>query len=554
MADFFEGLKKMSDDMLRLQIAMIRNVTLYNSAMETGTRAVNKLISTAGSFLSSLRGEERNEDSDLLNVKIRKVHDLIRQTVEELSKEGSASLMNIMRRELAQRIGNMPEGEKLPEDELIWCQTVRLAAGAYALDIRQPVTLLADSVAEQYRKHMLRVLHARLVKENETERNKTDAACTLALRVVDIGQLRGLNMELQLAQFNPKSIMGAVRADRSVRTLEKLINIIGFEAFDTEKCVIQCVNDAVKSLIGSERVLAAHLIYDCQRIMGKKYCISRDLLPSFVNDGRSNGVNEVDIRYIERIHKAGELEKNLTLILSDISKAHKKQAESETDLLRAAEEMEKAQQENEEAKWRSDEAQQEGSIARLVLNQYESQHPAKDNSDMEYRQIRSRYEKAAAEIRNTAYQLERAKKQLERCEKRYLDMEKRVNEYNKEALKLGDSLFECSKEYNETIFSVDNETLERSVQLRSKWKNFFKTLSFDINVFEIMVKLFSTSQINKLEVAVWELEQAKNPKNYCHEYEKSEEASVLYCLVASGKYARICYTDKNIKNITIKER
>lgn len=555
MADLFDGFEMLSDDALRFQIAMIRNVTLYNSAMETGTRVINKLISSAGSFLSSLRGEENANDNDLINVKIRRIHDLVEETERELNPEGRTGLLRIMRMELATKISNGSEPTDLPEDEKIWCQVVRMAAGAYGLDLRQPVALLADSVAEQYKQNMLKVLHSRLVKETEKERKLTDGACTLALRVIDIEQLRGLNQQLQLRQFNPKSIMEAVREDRSVRTLEKLITVIGFDAFDLEKCVIQAVNDAMKVLIIPERILFANLIWTCQRALGKKYSISKDLLPSFVNDGRSNGVNEVDLRYMEMIRKIVELEKNMNSILAEISRVHTRQVECENEYQQAVLERESTISEKNDAEEKYQEADDAGRQAKIVLDAYERNHPVKDTKDIEYRQLKNKYEQASATLRGAQYQLVRMVRQLEKCDKRIEDVKHRASEYDRQAMQLGNRLFESSQEYNQVIFTVDNETLYRSIHLEGKWKKMFPNLSFDKNVIENMVKLFSTIQLQNLEMAIWELNAAKNPECYAHEESREEkDESIVYCMVAAGKYAKISYKNKLITNIVIKER
>lgn len=555
MADLFDGLDRLSDDDLRRQIAMLRKVTLYNAAMETGTRAVNRLISSAGNFLSALRGEENVDESELINVKIRKMHDLIEEAVRELSAEGRRGLLHIMRSELALKAAGNSEMDTLPDDEKIWCQVVRMAAGAYGLNLRQPVSLLADGVAEQYKKHMLRVLHSRLVKEKEEERKLTDGACALALRVTDIEQIRELNRELQLPWFNPRSIMEAVRADQTARTLEKLTTVIGFDAFDPEKCVIQTVGDAIKTLIIPERILFASLIWTCQRVLGKKYSISKDLLPSFVNDGRSNGVNEVDVRFMEMLRKTGELENGMNSILSEIAKVHTRQVECENDYRQVIKERELAVAEKRDMEKLSLEAGEAGKQAKRNLDEYESRHPVKDGGDVEYRQRKSQYEQAAAGIRSARYKVERAQKQLERLEKRIGEIRRRASDYDRQAMLLGNRLFENSQEYNQIVFMVDNEALYRSIHLQAQWEKMFSELSFDKNVFENMVKSFSTIQINNLEMAMWELNSAKNPESYAHEHSRNEgEEAVEYCLVAAGKYARICYKDRTIRNITIKER
>lgn len=554
MADLFDGIALLSDDELRFQIAILKNVTFYNSAMETGTRVVNRLISSAGNFLSSIRGEENVDESELVNVKIRRVHDLVEATRKELVTENRTSLQKILKRELEQKInGSISETEEM-DAECLWCLGVRYAAGAYGLDSRQAVAVLADQIVDQYKKHMLRVLHTRLVKENETDRNLTDGAVTLALRVIEIEKLRELNRALQLPHFNPKNIMEAVRVDRTTNTLERLVDVIGIDAFDVEKCIAQTVNDAMKTLINPERILLSYLIWKCCRILGKKYAIGKDLLPSFMNDGRSSGVSEVDIHYMESLHKMEELEREMNSILNDISKIHSKQVDCENNKIQVEQEKIDLQNEYEQAKVAFEVATQEGEELSRNLELYERSHPQKDNGDLEYRQLKGQYEQGATNLRNAKSRMDRLNRQYEQSKKRYEDALGRIEEMDRKAIALGNKLFENTQEYNQIIFVVDNETVYRAINIEARWKKFFKTLSFDTNLFENMVKSFQTAQIIQIETAVYELDQALKPENYCHEKMKDENMSVMFCLTAAGKYAKIIYQDKNIKSITIKER
>lgn len=558
MANIFDGLEKLSDDDIRLQIAILKNVSLFNTVMETGSRAVNRFISAAGNFLSSLSGSDKNDESDLLNVKIVKVGDRIKQSFNELEKIGRKELDSVLKMELIEKCGmQITEFTDEKSDEAVAVCVVRAAAAAYHLDINQSPSILADTIKEKYYTHMIRVLHIRLIKEDENTRKMTDGACTLVLRKINIERLRELNRELQLAQFNPVSIMAAARADRTPYTLEKIVSVMGFEAFDPIKCIINTVNDGMKSLIKADRLLLANLIWASVSAYGRKLSISRDMLPSFINNGRINGVNEFDIRFAEKLKLEKELERNIKDILSDISENNNRHVVLENELIQAGLEHDAALFEMEDAKKNSDESSDNGRKIKEKFDEYERLHPISDMSNVEYRKLKSEYEQAASRVRVSESRLQRAEKILKRHEKAVLEINEKIAACNRKAAEYGNKLYDCTKEYNDIVFDLDNEVNYRMMLLKKKWEQFFENINFDRNIFESVVKSFNTAELHMLEYSINDINQAYDTAAYAHKVNSNDDGTreyLVYSLVSSGKYAVISYNDKNIMNIYIKDR
>ena len=51
MPNIFDGIRKMSDEDVRLEIALITQTNLLNAAKETGNKLVNSLADAANSFM-----------------------------------------------------------------------------------------------------------------------------------------------------------------------------------------------------------------------------------------------------------------------------------------------------------------------------------------------------------------------------------------------------------------------------------------------------------------------------------------------------------------------
>lgn len=558
MADIFDGLKELSDDDIRLLISMLRNVNLYNSVVETSSRAVNRLIGFAGSILSSFNPQSDSDDSEIINVKIRRVKDRIKETYASLAAYDRIWLDDELKKELSLKSGLITDIQSpYPSDEYISVKTVQQAASAYGIDIRQPACVLGDLVKEKYYERFLKVLHEKLVREDAQERNATDYACTMVLRKVPVERIRELASVLAIKEFNPKGIMNAVRRDRTTYTLDKVITAMGVEAFDPQSCIIRTVNDGYKSLISSDKMLLSNIIWTAQSAYGKKFTPASDLMPSFSTSGKSVGISELDARYMNGIKREDELERVIKKLLKNTSDNNKRIAEYEDALMQARIASDELLMDYEEKKRLSDEAQEKMKREKKHLEDYETIHPSAASDNIAYKSLKSDAQLAQNEARQAQYECDRTQKELERKKKREQDIRDRLNECEKKATEYGNLLYENSTEYNELVFFTENETKERSGRLKAGWKKVFTELDFDINIYDYMVKYFGSTELVLAELYLYELNNAFDTEAFSHDVitgEDGENSCVAYCLVSAGKYAQINYKAKNILSITVKNR
>ena len=73
MSDIISEISRISEDELRMQIALIDNVNISNAVKETGYRLVNVLADVANSFTQSI-GIKNSIDYE-----VKKVSDLVRE-------------------------------------------------------------------------------------------------------------------------------------------------------------------------------------------------------------------------------------------------------------------------------------------------------------------------------------------------------------------------------------------------------------------------------------------------------------------------------------------
>lgn len=557
MADIFEGLKKLSEDDIRLQIAILKNVNLINSFVESSSRAVNRLIGAAGSFLSVFTGSDKNDDSEVINVRIIKVKDRISQSMKELSECDRDELIEILKKELINKLYVDTERDTSEVSmEKIHVDVVRRAAEAYNIDIRQPVALVSDTVVERFYDAFVKSMHMRLIRASEEDKKEIDGRFMLVTRKVDIERLRELNRELSLREFNPKSIMNAVRTDRTTYTLERVIRACGFDAFDYQGCLIGMIIEGVKSLITSERILFANLVWVAGCAYGRKFAVNSDTLPSFIGQGRNNGSNEVDMKFLESVKNAEGIEKKMKKLLSDITDNNKLSVMLENDLLVARSEFDNCLFEYEDIKTQYDEANTLYERQEKYLADYLRLHPVNDGTNMDLKKIKNDCSLALSKQRTLKQKLEKSESVLDKKRIKVEDTKKSLSECEIRSKKLGDDLYQVTNEYNEIVFYVENEVEYRASYIDHKWKKSFSTLHFDTNVIEKVVKLFSKAEMMSIEYALYELNEAMDMKAYANEITKDDNVitgCVIYCGVSAGKYATIRYNDKNINMIYIKE-
>ena len=106
MADIVSEISNMTDDDIRMQIALIDNVNLSNAVKETGHRVINALADVANTFTQSF-GIKNSIDYD-----IKRVSDIVRDDCIKYKAFDREQLESMLMERIESMAAYTPESEQ----------------------------------------------------------------------------------------------------------------------------------------------------------------------------------------------------------------------------------------------------------------------------------------------------------------------------------------------------------------------------------------------------------------------------------------------------------
>lgn len=112
MMNLFEGVRKMTDDEIRMQIALFRNVTLLNVAKETSGKVLGGLADIANAFAESF--SKRTP----FDFQVTRVCDMVRKEYDRLKANDRVQLEYELKKILTEKCRELvPEESEEPDEE-----------------------------------------------------------------------------------------------------------------------------------------------------------------------------------------------------------------------------------------------------------------------------------------------------------------------------------------------------------------------------------------------------------------------------------------------------
>ena len=112
MMNLFEGVRKMTDDEIRMQIALFRNVTLLNAAKETSGKVLGGLADIANAFAESF--SKRTP----FDFQVTRVCDMVRKEYDRLKANDRVQLEYELKKILTEKCRELvPEESEEPDEE-----------------------------------------------------------------------------------------------------------------------------------------------------------------------------------------------------------------------------------------------------------------------------------------------------------------------------------------------------------------------------------------------------------------------------------------------------
>ncbi|MGN0513401.1 MAG: hypothetical protein ACI4GD_03910 [Lachnospiraceae bacterium] len=552
MVTVFDGFDKLSDDEIRGQIAILRHVTFTNSLKERSQKAVRFLVEAASGIFST--GKESGEEDAAQITNVRKITS---DCFEELKGCNRKELDTMLKQELIKKnnaVSTTVLTENSSNDEIHFT-IVKEAARVYMIDENKTPQAKADEICEKYYQQYVTVLQRKLEKMG---RNELDIIAQRIQREIvrsDIVKMRHLANEMFLTEFNGKTIVSSLMHG-NINKLQRVIDVFGLGIFDGLDCVISTAFDSVMMFCRMERAILAQCVWTAGNGYNRKFRLSDDLMPSF-KSGMYDVDDEKERKLLILISRENQLNKVLKELLSDIDKKNKQLVIREERLEKEKEKLAFLNDESVVLEEEKNKITADGEKTKKAYEDYIAANPVKNNSDIQFRQIKQDYENLARNVRSADSKIQTNARSISKTTESIAEWEKKIADIKNETYTLREKLVEHVREFNEVIFLQDNEAGYLSQVLKRRWEKFFTGLSFENRVYDQTVRQFTHKEIVAIEHMLYELEQCDNKELFNLRTGSSDGDDLpmyCYCVVGTGKNAKISYKDSDIFSIEVKER
>jgi len=525
MPDIFGGLTKLSDNDIRLQIALFQSVTVGNAIKETSFKAVGKLVEFANMFTG-----KTDESANKINYQAKGVEDIVLSQIKSLKILTRIELDEMLRNILIEKcnILNMNVANEESSDKLISILVTREAAKVYSLNPYLSPASLAEKISDNYYIQFLNRLHKDLVKESPEQAKITDNNLQQYLNKAPIELIRSMSKKIILKELSGRGIGKLIRTETGIKNIAAVVECIGLDAFDVLKTAISSVYDTVLDINRVSRAILAQLVWVSVKAYGSKFTLNSDILPSYIPANMMVEQNEEEIKFLMLIANRKDLTNKITIDNAEIVKLTSK-------LMNIEEKMLEVNKEYSETKEKFDELESK-------KNEYA------DNMDKSKEEVKKYYSDVVSAKRNFDY-----------ADLSYKKLSTQISE-------LKAKLFQIKSEFEQyrSELSIADEKaniiiLQNSTKLGLLWHAYFYRFRFDDRVFEQVVIDFTNAERLKIEEYLKEMHDSDDSDAYSIktivpevENETNEESKMdevlkcAICMVSELKNAEIVYNNIDI--------
>lgn len=507
MADIISEISRISDDELRMQIALIDNVNISNAVRETGYRLVNVLADVANSFTQSI-GIKNSIDYE-----VKKVSDIVNDDCMRYKALGREQLEKMLYERLKAMCPEM--GENM-QDKAAYEQMSRYiiddAASAYGINKYISPAHKIEEISIRYNNAFLNNIMNQLRNLTVSQKKSYSELIGRKLGIASMETKRQVQKSLMPERFNGEGIIDVLVRQRSTAKLEAAIKLLGEDAFWSTEAQIKTMYQAVRNITRISKLQAAGYIWKISRAGDVRFYAPSDLMPSYVAADEKNAAAESDREYRS--------------VCIQVEKARRELEKCEKDVSLKEDRVSEAQKRYTASTDRYNDAQNEFTKLEDVKDDYINYRKTEDESKHYY-----------AQVNDTKRELDRSRDDSERKKKKLQETEKE--------LELAKEKAEERKIYLESVEKLaDTQTKERAEELKKKWIAFFFKFTFEDEVFEAAVSKFNREELRHIEET---LKEAHDSVSMLAVGDNNEIKAYT-----GGKYtAVITYEDRHIISIGI---
>lgn len=474
MADLFDGIKMLSDNEIRMQLALFETVNFGNAVKETGYRFLAGLTDVVNAFAGMVSTKEPFE------YELKKVSDMAHDRYLRYAAVGRSELDKMLKTKLIEQ-GRGIAGEEVSVDtDHEKLSLIIINSAAAGLNINKYITPAhkIEEIGIRYNSAFIANLHSYLVKMTESECREASQMMDMSLGMADMEVKRSVHKCLMPESFNGAGVIKVLRRQKKTDKLESVIECLGMEAFPYLDAEVRTIYQALRTLNRISDVQLARLVWKAAKAYGRKFYVREELLPSYISaDIRA----EEDAK--EKVFRAliGQLES----VRGDVGKCER--------------EIENKERRLNETKAKMEEVSNQLEQSRSEFEQLEQKKDAYMNNAYSDQETRSYYSR-----------VNEVKRRLDRAEEEYGRWEHKLNEQTGDVSLLNSKL-EVEKDRLETAErEADEKISEYAAKVRRNWVAYFFKFRFTDEIFKQIVIEFTRKELVYIEGMLKEMHDAKD--------------------------------------------
>lgn len=518
MANIFDGIAGMTDNQLRIEIALFSQVTLSNAAIETGNRVLGSVVDMANSIMQSLGGKQSWEYD------VVRVSDMVNSAYERLLDKDREWLLGELERQIIQKLGSVANGagfntdkaeqkdisnierssidngelndtgnaerrdiskaevsdadKRVQLNEKLSVMVINEAAVTYGLEKYDTPANKIEKISIEYNKAYLQAIHNVLCRQTSMEAVETDRRLQKRLDLAPIEAKRDLQRKIMPKEFSGTGIGRVLRLERGTKNLTYVVEILGGACFGDIQTHVATVLASVRALRKPSRVLLAQLVWQARQCYGTKFTVDRTLLPSYIPE-TERLEQEADERNLrQQLAVMAELEKKQEKCAEAVRKNDEQKKEAETRLENLLGVLEKQQKEF--AKLEEDK------------ERYVSGRMPESDTKRYYRNVND------------------TSRQMASTEETVQKQKAKLKELYEKGDRLMSELSAAGKETEENRAVISEKIALIAGELKNRWRAYYFRYEFEDEVFEKVAEYLWRSERLNLEEFLKEIHDSKS--------------------------------------------
>lgn len=519
MANLFDGIKKVSEEELREQIALLETFTMTNISKQTGQKVAKKLVQ-ATNLVTGLMKKTPLQAPEVLS--IDQLLEKSKLNWQMLGREElEIHLKNILKEKCNALRGGSIEAED--SDDALSVFIIDQVAEHYELKEELLPSQKADLITKCYaeeKKALQRELRKQVEKQQiEAEGEITDETEKVEA-VLEEASVESMN-EISIKEDIQESTIGEIQ-DAQVFELDddmelEASNVI--ENTEKEECEEEEENKQVKQPLDAKTVLElqmplgknklirelfAQLIVLCVEAMGGQMECKEEILPSWLpNDERI----KLDKAYQDLMQQHAKNEENYEAVVQKLLE-NDRYITSKNKLI----EYEEGSQAETKERIKKLVEEKESLLNKFAEQEQILSSATEENILEHIQQVEMEEQRMTKEVRMKDAQISTYEGMLTMSKEEIKSARAYIDIFNRKHEEITKEVQEALKKKEATTEQIQNEKEERQKSLEEKWQTTYSDFKFEQECLKSIYKTFALYEIVDVERALMELHNVQDVK------------------------------------------